>query len=297
MRKPLHTWLVVAVLSGITMQAQAGGHYVPGIEGVKAASVPPAGNYYIGYAVNYDIDSLKAPGTSNDIPGSNTGSVTAIAHRFVHMTNKKVLGADYGFEAIVPMLNKDFSFSAAGYDNSKSGIGDVFVGPAILSWHGNMWDAAAAAGFWFDNANSDEMASPGNGYNSTMLTAGGTKYLTADKSVSASALMRYEVNGKADGGFEPGDQVSVEWGLGKKLNDVTEIGLVGYDQMQVTKDKGTGATDNKFSKHAIGLEGSYTVKSLGGMVKAAYYDEYNVKAGSSPAAAGQTFRINFVKPF
>ena len=147
MRKPLRTVLMMAVLSGLAMQAYADGHYVPGIEGVKAASVPPAGNYYIGYGVNYDINALKAPGTGTDIPGSNTGSVTAIAHRFVHMTNKKVLGADYGMEAIVPMVNKDFNFSAASYNNSKSGIADVYVGPVVLAWHGSMWDAAAAAGF------------------------------------------------------------------------------------------------------------------------------------------------------
>jgi hypothetical protein len=293
MRKPLRTVLMMAVLSGLAMQAYADGHYVPGIEGVKAASVPPAGNYYIGYGVNYDINALKAPGTGTDIPGSNTGSVTAIAHRFVHMTNKKVLGADYGMEAIVPMIKKDLDFA----NSSASGIGDIYVGPVVLAWHGSMWDAAAAAGFWFDNADSKEMASPGNGYNGTMLTAGGTTYLNADKSVSASALMRYEINGKTDAGFEPGDQVSVEWGLGKKLNDLTEVGLVGYDQMQVTHDKGTKTSSDKFSKHAVGLEVSRTVKSLGGMVKAAYYDEYDVSAGSTPAASGGTFRVNFVKPF
>ena len=62
---------VVAVLSGMSLGAHAEGHYVPGIEGVKAASVPPAGNYYIGYGVNYSVDSLKVPGTDTDIPVSN----------------------------------------------------------------------------------------------------------------------------------------------------------------------------------------------------------------------------------
>ena len=288
---------VVAVLSGMSLGAHAEGHYVPGIEGVKAASVPPAGNYYIGYGVNYSVDSLKVPGTDTDIPVSNEGSVTALAHRFVHMTDKKVLGADYGVEAIVPMIQKDFDFTAAGYTKKKSGIGDVYVGPLVLGWHGDRWDSVAAAGVWLDTANSDELASPGNGYKGTMLTGGGTAYLNADKSVSASGLLRYEMNGEKDTGFEPGDQVSLEWGVGKKVTPVLELGVVGYDQWQVSKDKGTGATDDKFSKHAVGVEGSYMSKALRGIVEAAYYDEYDVQAGSGPAPAGSTFRVNFVKPF
>ena len=291
------TWILTAVISTLCLQAYADGHYVPGIEGVKAPSVPPAGNYYIGYAINYDINALKAPGSSDDIPGSNKGSVTAIAHRFVHITDKKILGADYGVEAIVPMLQKDFNFQAAGYDQSKSGVGDVFLSPLILGWHGNMWDAAAGAGVWLDSADSKELASPGNGYQGTMLTAGATRYLTSDKKVSAAALMRYEINGKTDTGVDPGDQISLEWGVGKTVRDGLDVGLVGYDQWQVTDDKGTALTGNKSSKHAVGVEGSYLVKSLGGFVKAAYYDEYKVEAGNGAAPSGQLLRINFVKPF
>lgn len=69
-------------------------------------------------------------------------------------------------------------------------------------------------------------------------------------------------------------------GIGKKVTPVLELGVVGYDQWQVSKDKGTGATDDKFSKHAVGVEGSYMSKALRGIVEAAYYDEYDVQAGS-----------------
>ncbi len=41
----------------------AGGHYVPGVEGIQAATVPPPGTYYLGYFVHYSIDELKIPAT------------------------------------------------------------------------------------------------------------------------------------------------------------------------------------------------------------------------------------------
>ncbi len=296
----MRKFVMMAVMGGLsTLSAgvYAEGHYVPGVEGVKVSTVPPAGNYYLGYFVDYEVDKLKAPGSDQTIPGRNKGTVTALANRFVHMTKQKFLGADYGVELIVPLVDKDFKFDAAAYNNSKSGVADVYVGPLVLGWHGNRWDAAAAAGVWLDNADSNELASPGNGYQSTMLTAGATTYLNADKSASASALMRYEMHGKNDAGFEPGDQISLEWGLGKTVRQGLDLGLVGYEQWQVTKDKGTGASNDKSSKHAIGVEGSYLVKPLKGIVKAAYYNEYNVEAGTGPAPAGNTLRLTFVKPF
>lgn len=288
--------LTALVLSVISVGAHAEGHYVPGVEGIKVSTVPPAGNYYVAYGVNYDIKSLKAPGSSNKIPGSNKGKVNALANRFVHMSKTKILGADYGVEAIVPVISKDLTFNAAGYDKSKSGIGDVYVGPLVLGWHGEGWDAAAAAGVWLDNAKSDELASPGNGYRSTMLTGGGTRYLDPGKTTAVSGLMRYEMHDKNDKGFEPGDQASLEWGVSKQIKGGMDVGLVGYDQWQTTKDKGTGASNDKYSRHAVGLEGNYLAKSLGGFIKAAYYNEYDVQAGSGPAPAGNTFRLAFVKP-
>ena len=140
--------------------AHAEGHYVPGVEGMQGPSVPPPGVYYLGYLVNYNIDSLRAPGSSDAIPGRNKGSVTALANRLVWVTNHKFLGADYGIETIIPVMRTSLDFA-----NSKdSGVGDVYVGPLVLGWHGPQWDAVAAAGMWLDTASTREPASPGKGF-------------------------------------------------------------------------------------------------------------------------------------
>ncbi len=286
--------IVLAALATVaSVCATAGGHYVPGVEGIQAASVPPPGMYYLGYLVNYSIDELRAPGSENSIPGNNTGTVSALANRFVYITNTKVLGADYGVEAIVPVIRKSMAFAG----ESSSGIGDVYLGPLVLGWHGGNWDAVAAAGLWFDNANSDSISKPGNGYKSTMLTGGGTYYFDAAKSWSGSALLRYEMNSKDDRGFEPGDQVTMEWGIGKTVGPV-QLGLVGYDQWQTSDDTGTGASNDRAERHAIGVEVVYPLmKEAGVMLKAAYYDEYSAKGGSNPQAKGSTLRFTFVKAF
>ena len=288
---------LAATLSAASFLTHAGGHYVPGVEGIQGASVPPPGMYYLGYLVNYSIDELRAPGGSNTVPLSNTGTVSALANRLVYITSTKLLGADYGMEAIVPVLRKSLNFNAPGISESNSGVGDIYLGPLVLGWHGGNWDAVAAAGVWFDNASSDAPSKPGNGYKSTMLTGGATYYFDAAKSWTGSALMRFEVNSTQSNDFKPGNQVTLEWGFGKSLGPV-QVGLVGYDQWQTSNDSGPTATSDHAERHAIGAEVVYPLmKEAGVMLKAAYYDEYSAKGGSNPQAKGSTVRFTFVKAF
>ena len=288
--------IFAAAALAVALSASAGGHYVPGVEGIQGASVPPPGTYYLGYLVNYNIEQLKSPGTSNDIPGSNTGTVVALANRVVWISTHKFLGADFGMETIVPVLGTSLTFNTPGISDTQTGLGDVYLGPVVLGWHGANWDAVAAAGFWLDNASSSTPAAPGKGYKSTMLTGGATYYFDAAKQISGSALMRFETNSEKSNGFKPGNQVTVEWGIGKVMGPV-QLGVVGYDQMQVSNDSGPGASGNSASRHAIGAEVVLPILSAGVFLKAAAYKEYRSEAGTGPETIGNLIRFTFVKAF
>ena len=274
--------------------AQAEGHYVTGVEGLQGSSVPPAGNYYLGYLVHYDINGFQAPDSKDGIGGS--GKVTALANRLVKITDSKILGADYGFETIIPVLRT--SVKVGPLDASDSGVGDVYLGPLVLGWHGAQWDAVAAAGLWLDTASNTlgDPTSPGKGYQSTMLTGGLTYYFDGAKSVSGSALFRYEHHGKKDNGVRPGDQLSLEWGLGKNYG-THSLGLVGYSQWQLSDDKGAAATPGKAERHALGAELVYPVPGAGLFLKGAAYQEFSVHGGSGPEPKGRLLRLSLVKPF
>ncbi len=297
MRNSKITLATLAILGALAVTgARADGHYVPGVEGIQAASMPPPGNYYVGYLVNYNVDNFRAPGGSTNLPGHNTATVSALANRFVWVTGQKVLGADYGVEAIVPVIRTSLTINAAGIADSRSGVGDVYVGPLMLGWHGPQWDAAATAGIWLDNGSTSNPASPGKGFKSTMLTGGATYYFDAAKSVSGAALMRYEVNGKTSAGFRPGDQATLEWSLAKALGAVT-AGVVGYSQWQTKNDQGPGASSNRASRHAVGAELAYPVPGAGLFLKGAYYKEINAEAGSGPQPKGSLVRFTVIKAF
>ena len=290
--KMTHLASAAALALLATAGAQAEGHYVAGVEGLQGPSVPPPGVYYLGYLVHYDINSLSAPGSSDAVPGRNKGSVTAVANRLVWITKHKFLGADYGMETIIPVMRTSLDFA-----NSKdSGVGDVYVGPLVLGWHGPQWDAVAAAGMWLDTASTSKPASPGKGFKSTMLTGGLTYYFDSAKTITGSALARYEFNTRKDNGIRPGQQLTVEWGLGKSFGTFS-AGLVGYSQLQTTRDKGAGARSDKSSVHAVGAEVVYPIPSAGVFLKAAAYKEVHAKGGTNPQPKGSLVRFTLVKAF
>ncbi len=291
----LKTTVAMVIGLGASLCAQAAGHYVPGVEGVQAATVPPAGFYYLGYLVDYKAD-MRAPGTKHDLPGGNSIHVKALANRLVWISNIKILGADYGVEAIVPVQRTKLNLGVVPLHDTDSALGDIYLGPIVLGWHGSNWDAVGAAGYWFRNGSTDSPASPGLGYGSTMLTAGGTYYFDAAKTWTLSVLARYEFNHRDSHGFKAGQMLSVEWGLGKVVGPVV-IGLVGYTHQQTSKDNGPGAFNDKASRSSVGAELTYPMPSLGLFLKGAFFHEYYSKASTNPEPKGQLLRFSLVKAF
>ncbi|GEK48227.1 hypothetical protein HPA02_25100 [Bisbaumannia pacifica] len=272
------------------------GHYPPGIEGLGAAAAPPPGLYYRGYLLHYDIDEFN-DASGDALPGNNSGTVTALAHRLIWMTGQTFLGADYGVETIIPMLDTELDVGPGSF--SDDGVGDIFVGPVILGWHGQQWDVTFATGHWFDTGDFDATnpASIGKGYETTMLTLGGMWHFDAARTWNVSALSRYEI--KTEQGeteITPGDSWLVEWGLGHRLANGLELGLVGYDAWQLEADDGA-ATDDKAERHAIGAEVGYFWPAAGVILKGAYYHEYDASGGGMRGieSEGDALRLQFTK--
>ena len=287
------TTLTVA-LTAIALPAfSANGHYVPGVEGIGGAAVPPPGIYYRGSFVHYDIENLRDGGGSK-APGNNTGEVTALANRFIWITDKKIFGANYGAELILTLQDTSLKFEGLGVKDSDSGLGDIYFAPVLLAWHGQQWDAVFEGGYWFDTADYEpaEPASVGKGFNTTMFTLGGSWHFDVDKRWSISALSRYEIKTRQDETLvTPGDSWLVEWSLSHRLANGVEVGLVGYDAWQLERDQGRAS--DKAEKHAAGIETGYFWPQIGLGLNGAYYNEYNNEAG----AEGDLYRITLTKVF
>lgn len=218
---------------------QTTGHYPAGVEGIKAASLPPPGFYIRDYNIVYFSDRL------NDKKGDKVPLKFHVASyvngfRAIWMTEWKIFGADYGMDVLIPLVFADVRAGAAK-DNTV-GLGDIYLEPLLLAWHPEQTDLVIAYGFWAPTGhfNRARLANPGKGFGSHMLTFGITWYPDKDKVFAASFLNRYEIHTRNhDLNITPGDTYTLEWGLSRNYGTI-DVGLIGYYQQQVDSDHGRG---------------------------------------------------------
>jgi hypothetical protein len=276
--------VVLGFAGVLSVPALAGetGHYVNGVEGIKAATLPPPGRYWRLYNVLYSADKLTdANGDALDVGFDVT--VYALVNRSIWVTDKKIWGADYALDVIVPLIHTDIGIDALGLDSDEFGVGDITVEPFLLSWHGPRYDAAFGLGLYIPTGDYDvaKPASPGKDFWTGMITAGETYYFDDARTWSASILARYETHSeKGDSNVTPGDDFHFEWGIGRTLAKVWDVGLTGYCHWQVTDDSGSDVTWDK-SVHdkvfAIGPEVSAFVPSAGLFISFRSQWEFNAE--------------------
>ncbi len=258
--RTLGTGLIL--LSALAASADtSGSHYPFGTEGVLAATVPPPGFHFKSYNMFYHPTTYK----DNDGDNADIGfdlNVFSSVERFVHVTNYKILGADFFYNVIIPIVHKELDIDASGLSDSQGpALGDINFELLGLAWHRSRFDAVAAMAVIAPTGeyDADKPASPGLGYWSGMLSLGGTAYFDAAKTWSISALSRTLVSTEQkDTNITPGAEFVVEWGLGKEIPVTNKLsvrpGISGCNYWQINDDSGKDSNDNRKQGHAIGGE-------------------------------------------
>jgi len=267
-------------------QAQTLSHYPAGVEGIKGASLPPPGVYFRDYNYIYFADYLK-----NGPPKFDLVAYVQ-APRLIWITGHKLLGGFYGMDAIVPFAYQNLDMT--GFSGSDFSLGDIFIEPITLSWHGTQFDASFGYGIWTpsgDYSPTDPVA-PGKGFLTHMLTGGFTVYPDKEKTWSFSALSRYEFSHESEKTkITPGQYFTLEWGLGKSVTKTIEVGFTGYVQAQTSKASGLGASTGKDHVAAFGPEITMACPKLGLATSIRYLRE----AGASGRPEGNTLNITFTR--
>ena len=241
--------LLLAVCCGNVM-AQPTGHYPLGAEGIKAATLPPPGLYFKNYMYYYDSSVYRKSSLAKALGMPDTDldfDVDAFVYvpRLVWISDQKILGGYFGADVLMTLVYNDVEIDTFAAADKDFGLGDICIEPITLSWHGEQWDAGVGAAVWVPSGQYDEdnIATPGKDFWTTMFTFGGTLYFDEEKTISASALSRYEIHSEADHlDYRPGNNMVVEWGVAKTFCKTVDVGVVGYCQWQLTDDHGPDAT-------------------------------------------------------
>ena len=230
---------------GLSATAQETNHYPNGTSGILAGSVPGPGFYYLMYNLFYETDQLKdSAGHTLLAPDGSSLDFTAKAfanvHRFIHVTQLKFLGAEFSWNVAVPLVYRSVRIDNFNVDDSNFALGDINLEPLVLEWRGPQWDFGVGYGLFAPTGDRDELhpAKPGKNFWTHYPIVAGTWFFDPERTWSASFLSRYEFHGqRQDVDITPGNDVSVEWGVGKSFGTLT-VGISGFAQWQVTSDKG-----------------------------------------------------------
>lgn len=128
----------------------SGSHYTYGVEGVLGATPPPPGWHYRMYNLWYTPDELK-DNSGNTVPGNFELDVFASVQRIIHVTDVKILGADYFYDVIIPLVDQEFT-SGSFSDSHSFTLGDITLEPFGLMIRPGL----TGASYWQFSDDSDE---------------------------------------------------------------------------------------------------------------------------------------------
>ena len=254
--------LSIATVVGAT--ESGGSAYPGGNEDFMLGALPPAGSYFLSYNMNYSSNSLMDD-NGNELPLGTDVDVWATVFRYVHVTEKKLLGADVVWHAVVPFVHQSVEFDALGVDKSSSGIGDIEVGPFGLSWHFNKnFHMVSIVDVWF----------PTGDYDKNDASSIGRNYWTVAPIVAATYLsdIGFEVSGKfqylfnrknSDTEYRSGQEFICDYLVGQHIGN-WKFGVNGYYYQQITDDKQNGLTvnNNKGRCLSVGPVIQYNYKNM-----------------------------------
>lgn len=275
------------------IHAQPIAHYCPGVEGLLAATAPPAGVYLRDYNVFYTSDRLNNGAGQNAGPANFNSFVYAQVPRLIWMTPAKFLGADVGVDALLPITYQQVT--AGTFRSSTFGAGDLLM-TSFLAWHPKQFDFLAGAGFWAPTGNSaaPPTTDAGMGYWGGMFTLGGTWYIDPDKNWALSLLNRYEINSEQrNTHITTGNAYTAEWGISKKIFHGIQVGAAGYFQQKTTSDSGPGATRTPDLVAAVGPEISGVIPKIEVLTSVRVLYEFAAEG----RAQGETITLTLTKRF
>jgi hypothetical protein len=275
----------------LPLLAQQKGQWVPGQYGLNAGVIPDPGFTYLNMAINYSAGQL------NDFNGNarpnivGTYSFWVDENIFMYVPKYKILGGYFAPYAAVNVANgslvADIRGTNLGANGGGSGLADTFVAPVNMAWHFKRADFNAGYAFVAPTGRFTPLANNnvGSGYWGNNFTTGTTYYITKNKGTSANLFTDWEFHGKKSGiNITPGQAFTMEWGLGqilplkKDFSRLLQVGLIGYDQWQVSSNGGLTRSFPFYSSHAIGFQTNFIMPAKGLSLFFKFEDAYRALA-------------------
>lgn len=307
------------VLSVSNAFGQQKGQWTPGQVGLNAGILPDPGISTVNTSMAYSASRLN-DSHGNAIPVQGSYNLWAVQNSIYYVPKFRVLGGNLAFAIEQPSVaNGSTTLPQFGISSAGFGLTDTYVQPATLGWSTKRIASYLSYAFMAPTGRYSAGASNnvGSGYWGNHFLTGTTLYLTKNQGTSANLFTDWEFHGSRQAAnnarITPGQTFTDEWGLGQALplkkdqSMVAQVGGVGYDQWQVSANRGTvpnplpgppllpASLLPYYSVHAAGVQANFLMPPKNFSVSFKYYWEYSAKAHPQGATlvfgAAWTFRI------
>jgi len=266
--------------------AQVRGVYPLGMTATNSGVTPESGISYVNQFLFYSRDEAKGP--NGEVLAKGQNSVMMDMNSVVWVSKRKVdiLGGPvFSMSATIPIANNSLTSDIEGGISGGGGLADSYYQPFILGWRAKRADIRAVYGFLAPSGRFNVGASNnvGSGYWTHAFSSGQTFYLTENRTTAVSAFQMYEIHTTQQGTqIHPGDTFNLDYSLTHVLplqRDLNlQLGLVGYEQWQLTDKTGAGVTPAQSSAHyrvnALGFATSLILPSQKVSVGIKYFKEF-----------------------
>lgn len=244
--------------------SQVRGVYPLGMSATNSGVTPESGISYVNQFLFYSRDQAKGP--NGEVLATGQNSVMMDMNTLVWVSKWKMdfLGGPlFSMSATIPIANNSLTSDLSGAISGGGGLADSYYQPFILGWRKKRADIRAVYGFLAPSGRFKVGASNnvGSGYWTHAFSSGQTFYLNTNKTTAISAFQMYEKHTTQQGTrVHPGDTLNLDYSFTRVLSlqhDLNlQVGLVGYEQWQLTDKSGPSITPAQSTAH-------YRVNALG----------------------------------
>ena len=299
------------LFAGQALAQISGEHYLAGTEGIEAGSLPRPGVYTD--SLNWFGDLSERNGNIDVVQNARILSfIDELRPRWI--TKQKLLSADYGLEAVIPLGYQDENlsqqlilppfrnpilFGSYTFHYGQSELHDWEVSPLLLGWHWRRFDLTAGYAVWVPMGDDSAVFGPypfdPNAYVPPaqyhwwehIISLGGTWHPDEPHNWSLSILNHYEISEPFHsnlGSTDPGQLFTTEWGVSRTAGKYAELGLVGNYAAPVTTSRlsyGPLFLPSIYSSVEIGPEIKINVSKFDFSASLRYLRELNNPNGSA----------------
>jgi len=247
---------------------------------------PETGISYVNQFLFYSRDQAKGP--NGEVLATGQNSVMMDMNSLVWVSKGKIdfLGGPmFSMSASIPIANNSLTSDIEGGISGGGGLADSYYQPFILGWRKERADIRAVYGFLAPSGTFNVGASNnvGSGYWTHAFSSGQTFYSNANRTTVISAFQMYEIHTTQQGTkVHPGDTLNLDYSLTHALSLQSglnlQVGLVGYEQWQLTDKTGPSITPAQSSAHyrvnALGFASSLMLPTRKVSVGVKYFKEF-----------------------